>query len=144
MNKTKRLGPARLYQFRKDCGVYNSSWNYPFSAEQFPDFNGNYSKEYSKLKSVLEESPVKKPFLQSSNADATIPADWASVTTLVRSLSEFGECSYEAELGHTKSSGRFMAELLKSENWLDTRTTLLFFEQTYINIPLRTVSQWTP
>ena len=48
-----------------------------------------------------------------------------------------GNCAYEAELGSTRSSGHFMAEFLKGKEWLDTNTTLLFFEQTYINIPLR-------
>ena len=41
-------------------------------------------------------------------------------------------------LGTTKSSGKFMAKYLAAQNWLDRDTTLLFFEQTYLNIPFNT------
>ena len=41
-------------------------------------------------------------------------------------------------MGHTEASGRFMIQYLKSNNWLDENSTVLFFEQTFINIPVNT------
>ena len=51
---------------------------------------------------------------------------------------DFGSCGYEAMLGTTKSSGKFMSTYLSQQNWIDHHTTLLFFEQTYLNIPFNT------
>ena len=119
-----RLGPARLYQFRENCGDYPVGW-------------GNRLPNISDLEhKTLEDSPLKQAWIQAPKSKTYVPDDWRYFT--LQLPREFGDCGYEAEVGHTEASGRFMIQYLKSNNWLDENSTVLFFEQTFINIPVNT------
>ena len=119
-----RLGPARLYQFRENCGDFPVGW-------------GNLLPNISELEhKTLEDSPLKQAWIQAPKSKTYVPDDWRYFT--LQLPREFGDCGYEAEVGHTEASGRFMIEYLKSNNWLDENSTVLFFEQTFINIPVNT------
>ena len=117
-----RLGPARFYQFRTECDDFDRGWK------------NIITDMTEKERNEFQESPLKAPWLRSNKT--SVPSDWYSFT--VRVPREFGDCGYEAELGHTKASGKFMAKFLETYNWLDNKTTLVFFEQSYLNIPLST------
>ena len=52
------------------------------------------------------------------------------------SFRPFGSCAYEAELGQSEESGKFMKNFLEENNWLDKNTTVAFIDQTFLNIAL--------
>ena len=59
-------------------------------------------------------------------------------TTLLHKFSfrPFGSCAYEAELGQSEESAKFMKNFLEDNNWLDRDTTVAFIDQTFLNIAL--------
>ena len=84
---------------------------------------------------VYLDSPLMEPWTY--NSAHKIANDWELFTkTVPMKGSEYGPCGYQAELGYTRYSGDFMVKQLKQANWIDANTTLLFFEQTFLNIPI--------
>ena len=123
-----RVGPARLYQFRKESG--NGTEN------ECRHHDLNWSNE-SILNQNPErwqwESPLYQPWLYSN--ETKYPGDWIPLT---RSTESFGRCGYEGEMGTSLASSRMILNNLNTSNWLDTETDALFFEQTYFNGNLNT------
>jgi len=56
---------------------------------------------------------------------------------------EFSKFGFEAEIGNSIKTGKIILESLKSENWLDNETAVIFIEQTYFNQHLSYVRKGT-
>ena len=112
-----RVGPARYFQLRDDCGNYTNLWKL---------------RNNSEIKDYETDSPLIQPWfvLPKSN----IPNDWIPGTSSDGAGHwRFGNCHYEAELGTSRQTSQTIMDSLYEGAWLDNNTNLLFFEQTYFN-----------
>ena len=116
-----RIGPAKLVQMRRSCQSFTTGWE-ERDDEPIP--------EYQRL------SPLHVPWLLSN--DTAIPADWEPITVPKH---WFEKCAFEAEIGTSVESSDIILSALRSANWIDNETSLLFFEQTFLNAALRTLYQ---
>jgi len=64
--------------------------------------------------------------------------DWFPKTV---SRDQFGYCGYEAEIGTSIKSSQIILSNLFNWNWINQKTNLLFFEQTFLNPNLNSISQ---
>ena len=115
-----RVGPARLFQFRENCGLFKPKWK---------KIN---SESVSK---VYLDSPLFSPWLQST---AAIPDDWESDSDFLR---EFPKCGFEGNVGSSSESSAIILNFLFENAWIDNETELLFFEQTFLNANLNSLFQ---
>ena len=55
---------------------------------------------------------------------------------------EFPKYGFEAEIGNSRTTAEIILESLKSENWFDNETALIFIEQTYYNPNVKAFRIW--
>ena len=116
-----RIGPARLYQFRKSCQYFDPFWQLR---------NGSSIAPYE------FESPLSTPWF--FNNQTLIPRDWIPSTIKIEN---FRGCGFESEIGVSMESAKFVLKDLKKQEWITQETMVLFFEQSYFNANLNAIFQ---
>ena len=122
-----RVGPARLYQFRKvsnfeKCPNFNFTWSDPDPKS----FNSSYTVPSWQLK-----SPLYQPWLFDNQTQ--YPTDWSPMTKNNEKWKAAAKCGYEGEMGSNRATAKMILQNLNKNNWIDQETQTLFFEQTYFN-----------
>jgi len=107
-----RLGPATLKQFRSSCGIFEMGWN---------EKKSNETRVIEKMKL----SPLNSPWLSEK-------ASLLSSDIKLKSPVRVDGCEYLTVLGTSKMSGKFILRELKKHKWMDSETSLLIFEQSFL------------
>ncbi|CBY12240.1 unnamed protein product [Oikopleura dioica] len=107
-----RLGPATLKQFRSSCGIFEMGWN---------EKESNETRVIEKMKL----SPLNSPWLSEK-------ASLLSSDINLKSPVRVDGCEYLTVLGTSKMSGKFILDELKKHKWMDSETSLLIFEQSFL------------
>ena len=82
-----RLGPARVFQFRRSCCFHRANWK---------------DRNISTIQPYEYESPLIIPWFV--NNDTEIPGDWKQET----GVKSFGQFGYEAEIGTSMESSEII------------------------------------
>ncbi|CBY33531.1 unnamed protein product [Oikopleura dioica] len=117
-----RLGPASLIQYRSECGIYDQKW-IPVP-EPVPD-------------AILirrTESPSHLSWL--STTRSSLPDDVMLKTGL-----KLSGCDFFSELGTSRESAEFMINELFENAWVDGKTELVIFEQSFLNMNINSFIQ---
>ena len=107
-----RLGPATLKQFRSSCGIFEIGWK---------ERESNDTRVIEKMKL----SPLHSPWVSEKTSFIT------SDITLQSPVKVDG-CEYFTVLGTSKMSGGFILAELQKHKWIDNETSVIIFEQSFL------------
>jgi len=121
-----RVGPARLYQFRKEtnskCNNFELNWD---------QLHPNSINSTNLIPEWQNKSPFYQPWLYNNKTE--YPGDWEPKTKKKQKWKNLAGCGYETEIGTSIATSKMILANLYQRNWLDNETESLFFEQTYFN-----------
>ncbi|CAG5094716.1 Oidioi.mRNA.OKI2018_I69.XSR.g13805.t1.cds [Oikopleura dioica] len=107
-----RLGPAILKQHRNTCGIYEIGWK-----EKESNDTGVLQK--------MKESPLHSPWV--SHTESVIPSDLT-----LQSPIEIEGCEFSTILGTSVTSGKFILGELRKNKWIDLKSSVVIFEQSFL------------